>query len=411
MKLAIYNLLILLLIPIFQLRILLKSYSDKGYRAYLSQRYGRNLTKVNRQKKKIIWFHAVSLGEVIASQNVIKLFLKTHDVVLTTTTPTGFRKAQAIYKDTLAINYAPWDLNIFINRFLDFHQPAALLIFETEIWPAMISQANKAHIPIFLVNGRLSAKSFNTYSKVSWLVSSILGMIDLVFVQTPKHQERFMQLGVEKEKIAVAGSVKFDAPGLNPTNLDLPKFVLGASTHEGEEEILLQAFKKIGAKYSRKLFICPRHPDRAKEVLTLAMKMNLKTQLYSQLSQEDYEVCVIDSIGLLPDFYKGADLAFVGGSLVPRGGHNLIEPAVLGTPIIVGKHTFNFEEITANFINQDACLLVNNENELYEAMQSILEDENLRDRLLKNAENVVSLNQGSTETQVSYILKKLGEEH
>ncbi|MDA9652962.1 3-deoxy-D-manno-octulosonic acid transferase [Pseudomonadota bacterium] len=411
MKLAIYNLLILLLIPIFQLRILLKSYSDKGYRDYFSQRYGRNLTKVNRQKKKIIWFHAVSLGEVIGSQNVIKLFLKTHDVVLTTTTPTGFRKAQAIYKDTLAINYAPWDLNIFINRFLDFHQPAALLIFETEIWPAMISQAKKAHIPIFLVNGRLSAQSFNAYSKVSWLVSSILGMIDLVFVQTPNHQERFMQLGVEKEKIAVTGSVKFDAPGLNPTNLDLPKFVLGASTHEGEEEILLQAFKKIGAKYSRKLFICPRHPDRAKEVLTLAMKMNLKTQLYSQLSQEDYEVCVIDSIGLLPDFYKGADLAFVGGSLVPRGGHNLIEPAVLGTPIIVGKHTFNFEEITANFINQDACLLVNNENELYEAMQSILEDENLRARLLQNAENVVSLNQGSTETQVSYILNKLGEEY
>ena len=411
MKLAIYNLLILLLIPMFQLRILLKSYSDRGYRAYLSQRYGRNLTKVNRQKKKIIWFHAVSLGEVIGSQNVIKLLLKTHDVVLTTTTPTGFRKAQAIYKDTLAINYAPWDLNIFIRRFLDFHQPAALLIFETEIWPAMISQAKKLHIPIFLVNGRLSAQSFNAYSKVSWLVSGTVGMIDFVFVQTPQHQERFMQLGLEKEKIAVAGSVKFDAPGLNPKNLDLPKFVLGASTHEGEEEILLQAFKEIGVKYSHKLFICPRHPDRAREVLTLATQMNFKTQLYSKLSQEDYEVCVIDSIGLLPDFYKGADLAFVGGSLVPRGGHNLIEPAVLGTPIIVGEHTFNFEEITANFIDQDACLLVRNKNELYEAMQSLLEDENLRSRLSKNAEEVVSLNQGSTETQVSYILNRLGEEH
>ena len=411
MKLAIYNLLILLLIPVFQLRILLKSFSDKGYRAYLSQRYGRNFTSVNRHKKKIIWFHAVSLGEVIGSQNVIKLLLKTHDVVLTTTTPTGFRKAQAIYKDTLAINYAPWDLNIFINRFLDFHQPAALLIFETEIWPAMISQAKKLHIPIFLVNGRLSAQSFNAYSKVSWLVSGILKMIDFVFVQTSQHQERFMQLGVEKEKIAIAGSVKFDAPGLNPKNLDLPKFFLGASTHEGEEKILLQAFKKIGVKYSHKLFICPRHPDRAKEVLTLANQMNFKTQLYSRLSQEDYEVCVIDSIGLLPDFYKGADLALVGGSLVPRGGHNLIEPAVLGTPIIVGKHTFNFEEITANFINQDACLLVHDENELYEAIQSLLEDANLRSRLSKNAEEVVSLNQGSTETQVSYILNKLGEEY
>ena len=411
MKLAIYNLLILLLIPIFQLRIILKSYSDKGYRDYFSQRYGRNLTKVNRQKKKIIWFHAVSLGEVIGSQNVIKLFLKTHDVVLTTTTPTGFRKAQAIYKDTLAINYAPWDLNIFINRFLDFHQPVALLIFETEIWPAMISQANKAHIPIFLVNGRLSAQSFNAYSKISWLVSSILGMIDFVFVQTPKHQERFMQLGVEKEKIAVAGSVKFDAPGLNPQNLHLPRFILGASTHAGEEEIMLKAFQKINTKHTHKLFICPRHPERAREVLVLANKMNFKAQLYSQLGLEQYEVCIIDSIGLLPDFYQGADLAFVGGSLVPRGGHNLIEPAVLGTPIIIGKHTFNFEEITADFIKEGACLLVHDENELYLAMESILKDEKIRSDLKENAKDIVSLNQGSTDTQVSYILNILGAKH
>jgi 3-deoxy-D-manno-octulosonic-acid transferase len=359
----------------------------------------------------MIWFHAVSLGEVIGSQNIIKLLLKSHDVVLTTTTPTGFRKAQAIYKDTIAINFAPWDLNIFIHRFLDFHKPSALLIFETEIWPAMISLSNKKQIPIFLLNGRLSSKSFNAYSKVSWLVKEILQMIDFVFVQTPQHRERFIQLGVEKEKIAIAGSVKFDAPGLNPKNLDLPNFVLGASTHEGEEEILLQAFKRIRTQYSHKLFICPRHPDRATEIFTLATQMNYKTQLYSQLTLEDYEVCIIDSIGLLPDFYKEADIAFVGGSLVPRGGHNLIEPAVLGTPIIVGHHTFNFEEITANFINQGACLLAHNENELYEAMRSILEDENLRDRLSKNASEVVAVNQGSTETQVSYILNKLGEEH
>ena len=142
------------------------------------------------------------------------------------------------------------------------------------------------------------------------------------------------QLGVEKEKIAIAGSVKFDAPGLNPKTLDLQKLVLEACTHEGEKKILHQTFKKIGVKYPHKLFICPRHPDRAREVLTVATQMNFKTQLYSKLNQEDYEVCVIDSIGLLPDFYRGADLAFVGGSLVPRGGHNLIEPAVLGLSLI-----------------------------------------------------------------------------
>jgi 3-deoxy-D-manno-octulosonic-acid transferase len=411
MKLAIYNLLILLLIPVFQLRIVLKSYKDIGYRAYLPQRYGRNLTSVNRQKKKIIWFHAVSLGEVIGSQNIIKLLLQSHDVVLTTTTPTGLRKAQEIYKDTIAINYAPWDLNIFINRFIDFHQPEALLIFETEIWPAMISVSNFKGIPIFLLNGRLSLKSYNAYSKVSWLLKSILQSFDFIFVQAPQHKERFIRLGVQAEKIAIAGSVKFDAPGLNFKKLDLPNFVLGASTHLGEEEIILTAFKKIRENHSHKLFICPRHPDRAREVFNLASKMNYKTQLYSQLSLMEYDVCIIDSVGLLPDFYQGADLAFVGGSLVPRGGHNLIEPAVLGTPIIVGKHTFNFEEITANFIEQGACLLAHDENELYLAMESILEDTNIRSSLIENAKDVVALNQGSTETQVSYILNKLGEEH
>ena len=138
--------------------------------------------------------------------------------------------------------------------------------------------------------------------------------------------------------------------------------------------------------------------------------MNYKTELYSQLSSEDYEICIIDSIGLLPDFYNGADLAFVGGSLVPRGGHNLIEPAVLGTPIIVGNYTFNFEEITENFIKKDACLLVHNEHEVFLAMQSILQDPNISLTLAKNAKEVVSLNQGSTETQVSYILNRLGAE-
>ena len=411
MKLAIYNLLILLLIPVFQFRILLKSFSDKDYRTNLSQRYGKNLSSINCEKKKIIWFHAVSLGEVIGSQNIIQLLLKSHDVFLTTTTPTGFRKAQEIYKDTIAINYAPWDLNIFVNRFLDFYQPEALLLFETEIWPAMISMSKKKKIPVVLVNGRLSLKSYNAYSRVSWFLKSILQMIDFIFVQAPQHRERFIHLGVKKEKIDVAGSVKFDAPGLNPQNLDLPRFILGASTHAGEEEIMLKAFQQIDTKHTHKLFICPRHPERAREVLALANKMNFKAQLYSQLGLEQYEVCIIDSIGLLPDFYQGADLAFVGGSLVPRGGHNLIEPAVLGTPIIIGKHTFNFEEITADFIKEGACLLVHDANELYLAMESILKDEKVRSGLKENAKDVVELNQGSTDTQVSYILNILGAEH
>jgi 3-deoxy-D-manno-octulosonic-acid transferase len=138
--------------------------------------------------------------------------------------------------------------------------------------------------------------------------------------------------------------------------------------------------------------------------------MNLRTKLYSEINSEDYDVCIINNIGLLPDFYKDADLAFVGGSLVPRGGHNLIEPAMLGTPIIVGNHTFNFEEIVEEFVSHDSCIVIHNENELLKGMQAILDDSNLATRLSENAVRVVELNQGSTHTQVSYILKELGEE-
>ena len=150
MKLAIYNLLILLLIPILQVRILLKSLKDKGYRSFTAQRYASNLTPVTNQKEKCIWFHAVSLGEVIASQDMIRELMREFDVVLTTTTPTGLRKAQEIYKDSLAINYAPWDLGPLVNKFLNFYEPSALLIFETEIWPSMINSAhNKKNTHFF----------------------------------------------------------------------------------------------------------------------------------------------------------------------------------------------------------------------------------------------------------------------
>lgn len=411
MKLAIYNGLILLLIPILQIRLLFKSLNDIGYRAFIPQRYAAHLTPIKRQKEQLIWFHAVSLGEVIASQGMIKSLLNKFDVVLTTTTPTGLRKAKEIYKDSVAINYAPWDLGPLIVKFLEFYQPSALLIFETEIWPSMITAAHKKQLPIFLMNGRLSDQSFNAYLRVSWFFKDILQKITFIFVQTEEHKKRFLKLGLNTSNIAVAGSVKFDAPGSQPKLLDLPKFILGASTHPGEEEIVLRAFQKMRPQHSHKLFICPRHPERSMEVLKIAKKMNFKSQLYSQLDQQEYEVCIIDSAGLLLDFYNGAELAFVGGSLVPRGGHNLIEPAVMGTPIITGHQTFNFEEIADNFTKSNACIRVTNEQELLQGILLILNDADFATQLTANAKNLVLQNEGSTQTQVSYIIDRLGVLH
>ena len=411
MKLAIYNLLILLLIPILQVRILLKSLKDKGYRSFMAQRYASNLAPAHNQKEKLIWFHAVSLGEVIASQVMIRELMQEFDVVLTTTTPTGLRKAQEIYKDSLVINYAPWDLGPLVNKFLNFYNPSALLIFETEIWPSMINSAHNQKIPIFLMNGRLSYQSYKAYLKVSWFLKDILQKITFTFVQTPEHRERFLQLGLDSSAIEVAGSVKFDAPGLKPETLSLPKFILGASTHLGEEEMLLRVFQKLQKERSHKLFICPRHPERSTEILKAARKMHFRSELYSQLDGQDYDVCIIDSIGLLQNFYNIADLAFVGGSLVPRGGHNLIEPATMGTPIIIGNHTFNFEEIAKQFIQSNSCILVTNEQELLEGITSILGDSGFAVQLAENAKSLVARNEGSTQTQVSYIIDKLGVLH
>ena len=411
MKLVIYNLLILMLVPIFALRILFKSLADKDYRNNFSSRLGFNLRPIIRNKDKLIWFHAVSLGEVIGSQDIIRQLIQKYDVVITTSTPTGLRKARKLFQDEATIDYAPWDFLGFINRFFNFYKPDAVIIFETEIWPSMISQSAKKNIPFYLVNGRLSKKSYQAYAMSAWLMKDTLQKITFAFVQTEKHKERFLKLGINQKNIQVAGSVKFDAPGLKAESLQMSPFILGASTHPGEDEMLLDAFKKLLKTEGLKLCICPRHPERSSKIINQATSMGLNAKLYSKLSSQDFDVCVVDSIGKLPGFYLSAVMAFVGGSLVPRGGHNLIEPAVLGTPIIIGPHTFNFEDIVSKFLQDEACIEVTNGDELTSAMQLLLDVPEKAEQLSEKAQRVVAKNKGSTEIQASYIINKIGEMH
>ena len=225
MKLVIYNLLILMLVPIFALRILFKSLADKDYRNNFPSRLGFNLRPIIRNKGKLIWFHAVSLGEVIGSQDIIRQLIQKYDVVITTSTPTGLRKARKLFQDEATIDYAPWDFLGFINRFFNFYKPDAVIIFETEIWPSMISQSAKKNIPFYLVNGRLSKKSYQAYAMSAWLMKDALQKITFAFVQTEKHKERFLKLGINQKNIQVAGSVKFDAPGLKAESLQMSPFI------------------------------------------------------------------------------------------------------------------------------------------------------------------------------------------
>ena len=410
MKLAIYNLLILILIPVFALRIFFKSLTDSDYTKHFVNRLGYSLSNLRQKNKKIIWFHAVSLGEIMGSQSLINKLAEHFDIVITTTTPTGLRRAREIFPE-IVINYAPWDFVLFINRFLNFYKPDAILIFETEIWPSMISRAYHKNIPLYLVNGRLSHKSYQAYSISSWLLKDILKKITYSFVQARKHKERFLKLGIEENCIEVVGSVKFDISNINTNPIEIAPFILGASTHPGEEEIMLNAYKRLQVKKDIKLFLCPRHTERAGDIAKQAAIMGFGVKLYSDLDSEDYDVCIIDSTGFLPSFYASALMSFVGGSLVPRGGHNLIEPAALGSPIIIGPHTFNFEDIVQQFLNDNACIKVISEDELLASMELFIGDLKAAKQYAHRAKVVVERNKGSTEVQASYIIRQLGEKN
>ena len=409
MKLVIYNLIILILTPVFILRIFFKSFTDSDYSKHFVNRLGYGLSNLSQTNKKIIWFHAVSLGEVIGSQPLINKLSEHFDIVITTTTPTGLRRAKEIFPEQIVIHYAPWDFVLFINRFLNFYKPHAILIFETEIWPSMIARAFHKSIPLYLVNGRLSHKSYQAYAISSWLLKDTLKKITYSFVQTSKHKERFLKLGIDENRIEAVGSVKFDISNIDVDPIEAAPFILGASTHPGEEEILLNAYKRLQDNKNIKLFLCPRHTERGGEIAKQAGIMGFKVKLYSDLGSEDYDVCIINKTGLLSGFYASSLMSFVGGSLVPRGGHNLIEPAALGSPIIIGPYTFNFEDIVYQFLSDHACVKVTSEDELLAAMELFIGDSKVAKEFAHRAKEVVERNKGSTEVQASYIIRQLGE--
>ena len=409
MKLVIYNLIILILTPVFILRIFFKSFTDSDYSKHFVNRLGYGLSNLSQTNKKIIWFHAVSLGEVIGSQPLINKLSEHFDIVITTTTPTGLRRAKEIFPEQIVIHYAPWDFVLFINRFLNFYKPHAILIFETEIWPSMIARAFQKSIPLYLVNGRLSHKSYQAYAISSWLLKDTLKKITYSFVQTSKHKERFLKLGIDENRIEAVGSVKFDISNIDVDPIEAAPFILGASTHPGEEEILLNAYKRLQDNKNIKLFLCPRHTERGGEIAKQAGIMGFKAKLYSDSCSEDYDVCIINRTGLLSGFYASSLMSFVGGSLVPRGGHNLIEPAALGSPIIIGPHTFNFEDIVHQFLSDHACVKVTSEDELLAAMELFIGDSKVAKEFAHRAKEVVERNKGSTEVQASYIIRQLGE--
>jgi len=410
----IYTILLFFTLPFLFLRLVWKSRRQPAYRQRMAERAGYYPFKLD----ECIWVHAVSMGEVIATTPLIKKIKQQYPTIpllVTTMTPTGAAQVQKALGDIVTHAYLPYDFPTYIHRFLKTMRPRVAVIMETELWPNLIAACKKKNIPTCLLNARLSEKSAQSYQRIAWIVKPMLQNISTIATHGEKDAERFIALGAKKENVIVTGSIKFDlelAEDLPSKTKQLrtlfgeERFIwVAASTHEGEEEIILAAHKKLcEAEPSALLVLVPRHPNRFDEVMKLCEK-TFTTARRSVNSHTEItgEVYLGDTMGEMMLFYSAADVAFVGGSLIVRGGHNILEPAALQKPVLSGPSLYNFTEISDMLKTAQALTIINDVDTL--AAQLIRLAQNKNDRELQGARalQVVNANRGALVKQMSVI--------
>ncbi len=409
-----YTVLFYLLLPFIFVRLLWRSRRLPGYRKNWAERLGY----VPHDLKNSIWIHAVSVGETIAAIPLVKAIQKTYPdtpIVMTNMTPTGRERVKAAFGDTVLQSFVPYDIPAFLNRFIKRINPNVLVVMETELWPNLFAACLTHEIPIIVANARLSAKSARGYARIPFINHAMFLAIHRLAAQTDADAERFVTLGLAREKIVVTGNLKFDLEIADDLFLksETLRDELGhdrllwvaASTHKGEEEIILHAHRLILAKYPDALLILvPRHPDRFAEVKSLVLQQ-FKMECRSAHKPVDASVQVFvgDSMGELMLYYAVANVALVGGSFVQVGGHNMLEPAALHKPILTGPIVFNFTEISQLLLQANGMLMVKNAEEIAQEVIKLFADEHLRHRIGENAYNVVASNRGSLERQVALV--------
>lgn len=354
----IYSLFFYLMLPFIIIRLLYKSRHSHGYRKRWRERFGWFEAP---QQKGGIWVHAVSVGETIAAVPMIKALQKAYPdkpLIITSMTPTGSERVRALFHDSVFHVYVPYDFPGAVKRFLRKIQPSMLILMETELWPNLLHYCAKQHVPVLLANARLSERSYVGYHRIKSVAATMLSEITLIGAQAQPDAERFIKLGAAPEKVIVTGSMKFDINIVANVYeqgktlrqaLGIDRSIwIAASTHENEEEYVLKAFQKIRQRVPDALLILvPRHPERFSKVAELCRKQGYQVVCRSQqqsctLSTDIY---LGDTMGELLVLYAASDIAFVGGSLVPIGGHNMLEPAALAVPSITGPYYFNFTTI------------------------------------------------------------------
>lgn len=414
-----YTLLLYLSLPLVLARLIWRSVRAPEYRQRMAERFGR-FSSFNIENS--LWIHSVSVGETQAAEPLVRQLIEQYPdlpLVITTTTPTGSDRVRKLFGDKVHHVYFPYDLPFAIRGFLHRSKPRLLVMMETELWPNLLTVCDQKGIPTILANARLSERSADRYARFDFFTRKIFEHIGLVAAQAPADAERFLGLGVPSDRVRVTGSIKFDIR--LPASLheqaevmrrqwgDRPVWV-AASTHEGEDEKILQAHRQILSNQpSALLVLVPRHPERFDRVASLCRKeeFSLIRRSEGQGCTQDTSVFLGDTMGELTLFLAAADVAFVGGSLVPVGGHNVLEPAALGVPVVFGPHMFNFAIISRMLLAEKAAAEVDGVEELAAVVTRWLGDASERASFGQNGKRVVEANRGALDRLYALIQERL----
>ena len=421
-----YVVLLYAAVPFILLRLLWRSGRRRGYRQRLFERFGY-IDFIDQDTHPIL-VHAVSVGEVIAATPLIKALQQHypyHTLMVTTTTLTGSLQVQKNF-DVARVHHAylPYDLPTSIKRFLTRVHPQFAIIMETELWPNLLYYTHQQNIPVLLANARLSERSMQNYRRIGGMIKKMLSKITCVAAQSNADGKRFIRLGLLPERLAVTGNLKFDlhiptstiqeGKSLRETWGTRPTLI-AASTHEGEETILLEAFCRLRAHFPEAfLILVPRHPDRFAKVARLCETtgFSMVKRSLKQIPTPKTDILLGDTMGELCLLYAASDVAFVGGSLVPVGGHNLIEPAALHLPLISGHYLHNFVAISELLKKANALIIVNDSQSLSNATLQLFQNPKEKNALAERVYQVSAANTGAVVKHIEliqqFILPKLG---
>lgn len=417
--------------------VIYRAVRHKRYRTGWDQRFG----KITRRSptKKCIWLHAVSVGEVNAAKTIVKELenkFGDFEIVISTTTDTGFARATNLFSENHQVFFFPFDFSWIMRRAFSNIRPAICLLMELEVWPNFVQIAQQLNVPVIVVNGRISDRSFTSYKRVRPLIRKIFDRVTLVLAQTDEYARRFKELGCNDEKVIVTGSLKYDTAQItnkvegadvlaSQLNINDERLWVAGATGNDEEKILLDVYQNLKQQNpfrDLRLAIVPRKPERFDEVAQLIESRGLSLVRYShikKLTTENTEKSIInnqssidtvilgDTMGDLRKFYSLATIIFVGRSLVPMGGSDMAEAAALGKCTIFGPHTFNFKQTVDALLADKGAIMVKDEKELLQTMQKCLSDSDFAQSVAKNGQEVIRKNQGATAKSIGQIAKFL----